>query len=157
MDIELQFHQAQLSDLPQLTKMLADDRLGALREDFSDPLNPRYLEAFAQIDSDPNNELIVVDMQGELAGMLQLTFIPYLSHTGAWRCLVEGVRVASQLRGQGIGTRIFEWAIARARERECAMVQLTSNKQRSGAIRFYRSLGFVDSHEGFKLYLESAD
>lgn len=156
MKIELSYRQARQADLPQLIAMLFNDSLGASREDFSEPLDPRYQAAFEQIDADSNNELIVVESQGELAGMLQLTFIPYLSHMGSWRCLIEAVRVAEHLRGRGLGTGIFQWAIARARERNCAMVQLTSNKQRSDAIRFYRALGFVDSHEGFKLYLQSS-
>ena len=156
MDESLQFRLARKSDLPQLIQMLVDDRLGSFREDFSDPINPRYLAAFEAINADPNNELIVVEWQQQLAGMLQLTFIPYLSHMGSWRCMIEAVRVASQLRGRGFGTRMFQWSIDQARKRGCAMVQLTSNKQRSDAIRFYRALGFVDSHEGFKLYLDTA-
>ncbi len=150
---ELHFREAREADLPQLIKMLADDQLGASREDYSGELNPRYLAAFEEIDADPNNQLVVVEWQGDLAGMLQLTFIPYLSHTGAWRCLIEAVRVRLPLRGRGFGSQMFAWAIEQARLRECAIVQLTSNKKRSDAIRFYRSLGFVDSHEGFKLYL----
>lgn len=156
MDESLHFRLAQVSDLPELIQMLVDDRLGSFREDFSDPINPRYLDAFKAIEKDPNNELIVVEWQQQLAGMLQLTYIPYLSHMGSWRCMIEAVRVASHLRGRGFGTQMFQWSIDQARKRGCAMVQLTSNKQRSDAIRFYRALGFVDSHEGFKLYLDSA-
>lgn len=157
MAADLLFRQATGADLPQLIRLLSDDRLSEFREDFSDPINPLYLAALAHIESDPNNELIVVESQRQLVGMLQLTFIPYLSHQGAWRCLIEGVRVVEHSRGRGLGTRIFEWAISRARQRGCAMVQLTSNKQRVDAIRFYRRLGFVDSHEGFKRYLGDSD
>ena len=85
---------------------------------------------------------------------MQLTFIPYLTHTGTWRCLIEGVRIAGTHRGQGLGTKMFEWAIQRARERGCQLVQLTSDKRRADAIRFYEALGFAASHEGFKLRLE---
>ena len=150
---DLQFRQAERHDLAELVTMLADDALGATREDTSQPLNARYVDAFDQIARDPNNELVVVTAEDQLVGMLQLTFIPYLTHTGSWRCLIEGVRIHSRHRGQGLGARFFEWAIERARSRGCALVQLTSDKQRPDAIRFYESLGFVASHEGFKLPL----
>ena len=116
-------------------------------------MNQAYLRAFDNIDVDKNNELIVVEENTILLGMLQLTFIPYLSHTGSWRCLIEGVRVARDYRDKGIGTELIKWAIERARERRCSIVQLTSDKQRDKAIRFYRKLGFTASHEGFKLRL----
>jgi GNAT superfamily N-acetyltransferase len=113
-----------------------------------------YYAAFEAIERDPNNELIVAETaDGQLAGMLQLTFIPYLTYRGGWRALVEGVRVVAQMRSRGVGRRLFEWAIERARERGCHMIQLTSDKARPDAIRFYESLGFVASHEGMKLHL----
>ena len=148
-----QFRSAQETDLPQLIEMLAADELGATREDTSQPINRRYRSAFSAIDRDPNNSLIVADLDAKLVGMMQLTFIPYLSHTGSWRCLIEGVRVHADHRGAGLGRTMIEWAIEAARKRDCQIVQLTSDKQRSGAIRFYESLGFVASHEGFKLKL----
>jgi len=149
----MEFRKACLADLASLVALLADDKLGALREDVSLPLNAAYLSAFSAIDSDPNNELIVVEDAGELLGMLQLTFIPYLTHQGAWRCLIEGVCIHSRYRGQGLGRHFFQWAIQRARERQCRLVQLTSDKQRPDAIRFYEGLGFQATHEGFKLPL----
>ena len=85
--------------------------------------------------------------------MLQLTFLPYLTHTGSWRCLIEGVRIARAHRGKGLGSDFIRWAIQRATERGCGIVQLTSDKQRPGAIKFYESLGFQATHEGFKLKL----
>lgn len=85
--------------------------------------------------------------------MLQLTFIPYLTHIGSWRCLIEGVIIANTYRGKGLGTEFINWAIKRAKERRCSIVQLTSDKQRPVAIRFYESLGFKATHEGFKLKL----
>lgn len=147
------FREATRGDLDALVTMLADDPLGAAREDARRPLNPAYERAFAAIDADPNNELIVAELDGAVAGMLQLTFIPYLTHTGSRRCLIEGVRVAASRRGLGLGTRLVEWAIARARQRGCAIAQLTSDKQRPEAIRFYRALGFTATHEGLKLKL----
>lgn len=148
------FRPATEKDLPTLIKMLSDDQLGTTRENYSEPLHENYLKAFEHISNDPNNELIVVEYHNQIAGMLQMTFIPYLTHSGSWRCLIEGVRVHKGFRGQGIGTNLFEWGINRAKEKGCHIVQLTSNKQRSAAIKFYRRLGFKASHEGFKLYLK---
>jgi len=134
--------------------MLADDALGAQRENPAEPINAAYSTAFEHIDADPNNELVVAEDQHQVIGMLQLTFIPYLTHQGSWRCLIEGVRIHRAHRGQGLGQQLFTWAIERAGERGCRMVQLTSDKQRPDAIRFYESLGFVATHEGFKLMLD---
>lgn len=149
--MNLVFRKAIKSDIENLINLLADDELGSKREDASLPVNQRYLDTFLSIEKDPNNELTVVESYGNLVGMLQLTFIPYLTHTGSWRCLVEGVRIASNFRGQGVGTEFINWAIRRAQQRQCSIVQLTSDKQRPGALRFYEALGFVASHEGFKL------
>jgi GNAT superfamily N-acetyltransferase len=90
-----------------------------------------------------------------VVGVLQLTCIPSLTYQGGWRALIEGVRVDSGERSQGLGKTLFEWAIARARERGCHMVQLTTDKARPDAKRFYESLGFVASHEGLKLHLKT--
>ncbi len=148
-----QFRAATAADLPVLVAMLVDDALGAKREDDSQPLNPAYLNAFEEIDRDPNNALMVIEIDGNIAGMLQLTFIPYLTHIGAWRCLVEGVRIHPDYRDRGLGRLFFEWAIDAARNRGCRIIQLTSDKQRPDALRFYESLGFSATHEGFKLKL----
>ncbi len=149
--MKLNFRQAYENDITALVQLLADDELGAEREDTTIPLNPKYLAAFTQIANDPNNELTVVETDGEIIGMMQLTFIPYLTHKGTWRCLIEGVRIAETHRGKGLGGEIFTWAINRAKEKGCSIVQLTSDKQRPEAIRFYESLGFKSTHEGFKL------
>lgn len=151
--MNLNYRHAQECDLPDLVEMLADDNLGSKREDISFPLNPGYSDAFHNITADPNNELLVVDSDGELAGMLQLTYIPYLTHKGSWRCLIEGVRISKNYRRMGVGTHILQWAIKRAKDRSCSIVQLTSDKQRRDAIRFYEELGFIATHEGFKLIL----
>ncbi|HEX7029796.1 MAG TPA: GNAT family N-acetyltransferase [Gammaproteobacteria bacterium] len=154
MDIELAFRAARADDVPSLVAMLADDELGATRENNSDPLPGSYRAAFAAIDADPNNELTVVTHAGGIVGMLQVTFIPYLTYQGGWRALIEGVRIASAWRGEGLGGRMFEWAIGRARERGCHLVQLTTDKSRPDALRFYERLGFKASHEGMKLHLQ---
>ncbi len=133
--------------------MLADDALGATREDNSSPLNRCYTDAFKAIDGDPNQLLVVVEHGGKIIGCLQLSFIPGLSRKGMWRGQIENVRIASDTRGGGIGRQMIEWAIEQCREHDCGLVQLTTDKSRSDAIRFYKSLGFVDSHEGMKLSL----
>lgn len=150
--MELLYRNAVENDLPTLVQMLADDDLGGKREDSSVPLDSKYMDAFSSIRSDPNNELIVVCYDDSIVGMLQLTFIPYLTYRGSWRCLVEGVRIHSKHRGHGLGKKLFEWAISRAQEKNCRLLQLTSDKTRADALRFYESLGFVASHEGFKLH-----
>ena len=147
------FRHAISQDLPQLVAMLADDDLGAQREDSSQPLNSNYRTAFDAIDRDPNNILVVAEVGQSIIGMLQLTFIPYLTHIGSWRCLIEGVRIHPDFRGKGLGRTLIEWSIEVARKRQCQIVQLTSDKQRPEALRFYESLGFKATHEGFKLKL----
>lgn len=138
-------------DLPAIVRLIADDGLGRGRETLSDTPAPCYTDAFAAIEVDPNNEIAVMVLDGAVIGCLQLTYIPGLSRNGAWRAQIESVRVASHLRGQGLGRRFFEWAIARARDKGCALVQLTTDKSRAEAYRFYESLGFTASHEGMKL------
>lgn len=145
------------ADLPAIVALLADDPLGATRERATDPLPSCYEQAFAAIDADPNNELVVVDAGSAVViGVLQLTVVPGLSHQGGWRALVESVRVASAHRSAGVGGQLLGWAIQRARDRGCRLIQLTSDKSRTDAIRFYERLGFVASHEGLKLHLAVA-
>ena len=153
--MQLNYRQATQDDLPQIIQMLVDDQLGSSREDPSIPINQQYLDAFEIINNDPNNELIVIESDDSettaIIGILQLTYIPYLTYKGSWRCLIEGVRIHKDYRGQGLGTQLFEWAIQRAKKKHCNIVELTSNKTRVEALRFYESLGFKASHEGFKL------
>lgn len=151
--MEVLFRKAIETDLIDLVNMLADDFLGSKREDFSCPINSKYKIAFDLIDKDPHNELIVFEVEGTIAGMFQLTFIPYLTHIGSWRCMIEGVRIHTCYRGKGLGETALRWAIERAKNRGCQMVQLTSDKKRKDALRFYEKLGFTATHEGFKMYL----
>ena len=139
--------------MPDIVRLLADDALGSGREHFAWPLPDSYYAAFEAIDRDPNNELIVVDLDHKVVGVLQLTYIPYVTYRGSWRALIEGVRVDSSMRSSGLGGKLLAWAIERARIKGCILVQLTSDKARPDAIRFYESLGFVPSHEGLKLHL----
>ncbi|WP_426004608.1 GNAT family N-acetyltransferase [Paenarthrobacter sp. NyZ202] len=139
------------ADLPQILQLLADDQLGAGRES-ADELAP-YEAAFDAIDADPAHLLVVGELGGEVVATCQLSFIPDLSRKGSWRAQIEAVRVSSGLRGHGAGALMIQWAIDQARERGCALVQLTTDKSRVGAHRFYERLGFVASHEGMKLTL----
>ena len=150
---DLTFRRASAADLEDIVALPADDELGRKREDPDPPLNPRYIDAFAAIDADRNQFLAVVEEGGQIVGCLQLSFIPGLSRLGLWRGQIESVRIASTRRGGGLGKRMFEWAIEECRKRGCEIVQLTTDKCRTEARRFYEGLGFVASHEGMKLTL----
>lgn len=136
-----------------IIRMLADDPLGALREKIEIPLPATYLQAFARIKNDNNQELTVAEIDGETVGTFQLTFVQYLTHQGGLRAQIEAVRVSSAQRGKGIGAKMFSYAIDRAKEKGCYVVQLTTDKKRPRAIQFYESLGFTATHEGMKLQL----
>ena len=152
-DLAPTFRLAMRSDVPDIVRMLADDALGAKRESYESPLPESYYTAFEAINGDPNNELMVACLAGRVVGVLQLTFIPYLTYRGSWRALLEGVRVDNSARSRGLGRKLIGWAIERAGQRGCHLIQLTSDKTRADAIRFYEGLGFVASHEGLKLHL----
>ncbi len=147
------FRRAEARDLPAIVALLADDPLGAGREAAEGDLDPRYAAAFAAIAADPNQFLAVAEADGRVVGTLQLTFIPGLSRGGMTRGQIEAVRVARDQRSGGLGQAMFEWAIRTCRERGCGLVQLTTDKSRADAHRFYDRLGFVASHEGYKLNL----
>ncbi|MGW8355743.1 N-acetyltransferase family protein [Streptomyces wedmorensis] len=139
------------AELPAVLALLADE------EKVVDPgsitVTPAYERAFADIEGDPRNEVLVL-VDGDLVvGCLQATYIPGLGKGGAERALIEAVRIRADRRGGGLGRELMERASARAKERGCALVQLTSDKQRTDAHRFYASLGFARSHDGFKLKL----
>lgn len=144
------FRRATAEDLPAIVALLADDVLGAAREH---PGDPAYTFAFEAIEADANQLLAVAEQDGRIVGCLQLSFIPGLARGGAWRGQVEGVRIAVDQRGSGLGRAMFDWAIAQCRARGCALVQLTTDKARPDARRFYEALGFVASHDGMKLAL----
>lgn len=147
------FRRAEERDLIEIVAMLADDVLGAAREDQSVPLNKAYLDAFAAIGRDENQFLLVVEADGQVAGCLQLSFIPGLSRLGMWRGQIESVRIARDHRGQSLGRQMLEWAIGQCREKGCGLVQLHTDISRKDAIRFYEQLGFKASHAGMKLAL----
>jgi ribosomal protein S18 acetylase RimI-like enzyme len=150
---ELEIRPAIAEDLPAIVSLLADDALGKTREDPGEPTKRAYLEAFAAIQRDENQLLAVAVSAGEVVGCLQLSFIPGLSRRGMWRGQIESARIAAAQRGGGLGRTLFEWAIAQCRARGCGLVQLTTDKSRPEAKRFYEALGFKASHEGMKLAL----
>nr|WP_168846122.1 GNAT family N-acetyltransferase [Sphingomonas sp. S2M10] len=134
--------------------MLADDDLSRGRENASLPLDPRYEMAFADINADPNQRLIVAERDGAVIGTMQLSFLPGIAFRGAWRGQIEAVRIATSVRGQGLGGQMIDWAVAECRARGCRLVQLTSMRDRLDAHRFYEKLGWTKSHFGFKLKLD---
>lgn len=149
----MKFRKAIEKDVSKIVEMIADDELGKKIENFKIPLPNEYLEAFKKIVSDENQELIVVENKnGEVIGTLQLTFIQYLTYGGGIRAQIEAVRIRKDKRGLGIGKTMFEWAIKRAKERKAHLLQLTTDKKRPKAIKFYEDLGFKKSHEGMKIH-----
>jgi ribosomal protein S18 acetylase RimI-like enzyme len=147
------FRSALLSDVPAIVALLADDAIGSHREVLGEPLDSRYVEAFRAIEADTNQRLVVVVDGNEVIGTLQLSFVPGLARTGMWRGQIEAVRIATHRRASGLGQRMIEWAIEECRARHCGLVQLTTDKSRADAQRFYDRLGFTASHEGYKLAL----
>jgi GNAT superfamily N-acetyltransferase len=150
---EVAFRKAERADVPAIVRLLADDPLGSTREAYDDPLPEPYFAGFDAVDRDPNQLLIVGDRQGEVIATAQLTLLPGLSRQGAWRAQIEAVRVDAAERGRGTGESLIRWLIELARLQGCAVVQLTSDKSRVDAHRFYERLGFVSSHVGMKLQL----
>ena len=143
-------HPALIDDLPAIVGLLADDFIGQGRENIGPPLHSDYFDAFEAIDDDPNQVFVVFESEAVIIGCLQLSFIPGLSRQGAWRGQIESVRISSERRGAGLGQEMISWAVDTCRERGCRIIQLTSDKARTDAAEFYRALGFVASHEGFK-------
>lgn len=148
---EVAFRAATEDDLPRIVALIADDPLGAARDDASLPLDENYLRAFDDLARDPNQLMAVAERDGAVIGCLQLSFIPGLTRRGAWRGQIEGVRIAAPMRGQGHGKAFFKWAIEQCRARGCVLVQLSTDVSRPDAKRFYERLGFEASHVGMKL------
>ncbi|MET9156272.1 GNAT family N-acetyltransferase [Streptomyces parvulus] len=148
---DLEIRRTTAADVPAVVAMLADDPLGAERES-PDDLAP-YVAALERLDADPNQHVVVAVRDGRVVGTLQLTIVPGLSRRGATRSIIEGVRIHSDERGGGLGTQLIEWAVDESRRQGCHLVQLTSDKSRTDAHRFYERLGFSASHTGFKLQL----
>ena len=151
--MELTFREAREADLPAVVALLADDVLGRERESAALPLDPAYLAAFREMQAQVGNRLIVAEAEGRIVGCLQFVVLPGISLKGTRRAQVEGVRVAGDLRGGGLGRRLLEHAVALARAEGCGLLQLTADATRADTHGFYESLGFTASHRGFKLKL----
>jgi ribosomal protein S18 acetylase RimI-like enzyme len=145
---------ASRDDVPAIVQLLADDVLGAKREQPTDPLPKAYWDAFDAMVAQHGNELLVAEADGEIVGCLQLTILYGLSRVGMTRGQLEGVRVSSKHRGRRIGETLVEAAVDRARELGCRVVQLTTDRSRVDAHRFYERLGFESTHIGMKRTLD---
>ena len=152
--MSLKFRRAEAHDLPEIIRLLADDALGQNREDYQIPLPEAYLSAFENICADSSQELVAVtNKAGDLVGTMQLSYIQYLTYQGGVRAQIEAVRIRREDRGKGFGRLMFEWAIKRSKQKGAHVVQLTTDKKRPEALRFYESLGFMPTHEGMKLHI----
>lgn len=141
------------ADLEAIIGLLVDDTLGAGRDTLSATLDPAYEAAFAAIERDPNQKIVVMEAAGKVIGCMQISYLPGLSRKGMWRGQVESVRIARPLRGQGLGRAFLLWAIEDCRARGCGLVQLATDASRTEAHRFYLALGFEPSYVGMKLKL----
>ncbi len=151
----MKFRKATGKDISVIIEMLADDELGKERENFQNPLPNEYIKAFNNINSDKNQELIVVENEkSEIIGTLHLTFIQYLTYRGGIRAQIEAVRIKKDKRGLGLGKIMFDWVIKRAKEKNAHLLQLTTDKKRPQAIKFYEDLGFKSSHIGMKMHFK---
>lgn len=146
--------EAVITDLPYIIKLMADDALGRQRENYTAPLGQCYIDAFNNIRNDKNSILLVSCDDEKVIGSLQITFTQYLSYKGSMRATIENVHVAESYRNLGVGTQLMKYAVNLAKGKNCSIVQLTSNKTRKDAHRFYERLGFHATHEGMKLSLE---
>jgi ribosomal protein S18 acetylase RimI-like enzyme len=149
---EPRIRRATAADLPAIVALHAEDELGRTREGSAD--DPAYRQAFARIERDPHNAIYVIEQDGAVIGCAQITIIPGLARRAVTRGQIESVHIATSAQGQGLGRWFFERLIALAKEQGCGLIQLTSDKKRAGAHRFYESLGFSASHEGFKLRVD---
>jgi len=153
----MEIRKATREDLPAIVRLLAEDKLGAMREEVADPLPQAYFDAFAAMQRQGGNAYLVAVEEGvgdgAVIGCLQLTFISGLSRRGMTRAQIEGVRVHKDHRGKQVGETLMRHAIGLAKEAGCGLVQLTTDKARGDAHRFYERLGFTASHEGMKLSL----
>lgn len=152
--METEIREARFEDLPRIIRMIDEDDLGTTGDRYTEPLMKCYEDAFREITEDKNSVILVICVCGSVFGSLQLTFTRYLSHMGGLRATIENVHVASDMQGRGLGTELMNAAIDLAKKRGCRIVQLTTNKTRKDAHRFYHRLGFESTHEGMKLYLK---
>lgn len=155
LDTEIAIRRADRDDVKAIVEIIADNPIGQKRESIGEDIDQRYYEAFDLINEDPKQILIVAEFEGNVVGTMQISFLVNMSVRGSKRALIEAMHVCSRYRNHGIGHYMMNWAISEAKARGCRIVQLTSNKERLDAHRFYKDLGFKATHEGFKLQLES--
>lgn len=151
--MNLIYRDATEADLPAIVALLADDALGAAREHPAMPLAPSYYEAFRAIEATPYQRLLVALEEDAVVGTMQLLLIPAISRGGSWRGQIEAVRIASPMRGNGLGAAFVRWAVEQCRSSGCVSVQLTSDNKRVEAHRFWSRMGFEPTHQGFKIGL----
>lgn len=149
--MNLTIREATRADLPAILELAAQDSMSHAFE-ASSPA-PEYERALDEIQAHPDHRVVVAELDGEIAGTMQISYLPGLGFGGRWRAQIEAVRVRRELRSRGIGGEMMQWAIDRARARGCCLVQLTTNRERTDAHRFYTRLGFQPTHLGMKLYL----
>lgn len=151
---EINIRKANSDDLPSIIQLLADDLLGAQREDSAMPPSALYLKAWDSISKNNNAEIFVVENHGKVIGVAQLDYLQYLTYQGGCRAQIEGVRVHQEYQNKGIGKKLFQFLIEKALQNDCHLVQLTTDISRPDALKFYESLGFVQTHIGMKLHFE---
>ncbi len=149
----MSFREATREDLPAMIELLHDDPLGKSREIISTPVAKTYLDAFDDISKDKNNTLYILEHNAHLIGILQLTIIPHLNRGGSKRAQIESVHIHRDVRKRGFGTAFMKFAIKKAKDKNCKIVQLTTDKTREQAQKFYSNLGFTGSHIGMKIYI----
>ena len=147
---ELQIREAQAADLEAIIRLHEEDELGAHGDAWTAENRAAYERAFAAIEKSPDNRLFVAVLGDEVVGTFQLTFIPNLTGRGALRTKVESVKVKGSKRSLGIGAQMMDFAANEARARGASLLELSSNKSRKDAHRFYERIGYSRSHEGFK-------
>lgn len=151
----MKMRRATIEDVKEIVRLLADDALGSQRENHQLPLPETYYDAFRAIAADSNQWLVVAEMDERVVGTLQMTLLPYLTYQGGRRAQIEAVRVNAEFRDQGVGAKMIEWVVKKARAAGGHLVQLTTVKKRPDALKFYERLGFLPTHEGMKLHLKS--
>ena len=151
---KLRHRKATIEDLPTIITMLLNDNLGQKREASDKQFDKRYIDAFHRIDTDPNQYLMVVTSSNKIVGTCHLTLMPSLTFIGTTRLQIEAVRVSADHRGQKIGEWMMNAAFDFAKANGASIIQLTTNKQRNRAVKFYERLGFEATHDGMKYYVK---
>ncbi|MBC87060.1 MAG: GNAT family N-acetyltransferase [Bdellovibrionaceae bacterium] len=151
----MEIRKAKNTDLDAIIELLHDDTLGKDRESVSDGDMEKYRAVFIELSESEYFDVFVMVDNKQIIGCYQMMYLPHLSFTGTQRGQVESVRIRSDLRGKGLGTKLMKHAIDTARKAGCGIFQLTSNKERKEANKFYRELGLEPTHDGYKLYYSS--